>query len=197
GRDPLPATTIVVAVTTPPRPADEENPSVAMHEVTVMKAVPIAGTTSPGSHAATVPGSHVPARSTRPCGRRQQMRCGRRPNHLPRDLHRRLRDRERWLTRVSVQLPGQSEACAFDPPLNVCLRPKPPRAARPCVTSQSLDYFDVAFTQNDTRRARQSSNRRVQLKSFALKAAVFANSIINGDRSQQTLLSLNARSWNE
>jgi hypothetical protein len=32
-----------------------------MHKVTVMKAVPIAGTTSPGSHAATVPGSHVPA----------------------------------------------------------------------------------------------------------------------------------------
>src|SRR5262249_62106711 len=60
-RPPLPATTTVAAVTPPPRPADEENPSVAMHKVTVMKAVLIAGTTSPGSDAATVPGSHVPA----------------------------------------------------------------------------------------------------------------------------------------
>jgi len=32
----------------------------AMHEVAVIKAIPIARTTSPGSHAATVPGSHMP-----------------------------------------------------------------------------------------------------------------------------------------
>src|SRR5262245_3136602 len=68
GRDPLPATTVVVAEITPPRPADEENPSMAMDKVAVMKAMPIARTTGPsshavtvpGSHAATVPGSHVP-----------------------------------------------------------------------------------------------------------------------------------------
>jgi len=33
----------------------------AMDEVAVMKAVPTAGTTRPGSHAATVPGSHMSA----------------------------------------------------------------------------------------------------------------------------------------
>jgi hypothetical protein len=30
---------------------------------------------------------------------------------------------------------------------------KTPRVAKPCETSRSLDYFDMAFTQNDTRRA--------------------------------------------
>src|SRR6476660_1493474 len=65
-RNPLPTTGVVVAVTAPPWPAHEENASVAMHEVAVMKAVPIAGTTVPGCHTATVPRGHVPGPCAHP-----------------------------------------------------------------------------------------------------------------------------------
>src|SRR3974377_446784 len=60
-RDPLPATVIIVAVAAPPvpppRPANEEDPAVAMHEMAVamnemavIKVVPIADMTIPGRH---------------------------------------------------------------------------------------------------------------------------------------------------
>ena len=53
-RNPLPATVIIVAVAAPPVPppwpADEEDTAVAMHEVAVMKVIPIADMTIPGCH---------------------------------------------------------------------------------------------------------------------------------------------------
>ncbi len=50
-----------------------------------------------------------------------------------------------------MQLLGQSEVCAFDPPYLLSEK-KTPRVTESCVTSRSVDLFDVAFTQNDMRR---------------------------------------------
>jgi hypothetical protein len=150
-----------------------------MDKVAVMKAIPIAGTTSPsrhavtvpGSHTATIPGSHVPA------PRAHAGAAGKR----------------------SGTVLGQSEACAFDPPLNVCLGIKHRALLSPARRHGVLIILIWRLRKmiRAAHATRQSSNRRVQLKSCALKAAVAANSNINADRSQQTLLSLNARSWNE
>jgi hypothetical protein len=67
-------------------------------------------------------------------------------------------------------------------------------------TSRSLDHFDAAFTENDTRCAREHRKFGVvgfQAKSHALNAAAFTNSSILDDRSKRMLFSLNTCSWNE
>jgi hypothetical protein len=170
-----------------------------MHEVAVMKAVPVAGTTVPGCYTATVPRGHVPGPCAHPGAACNCKTAAATPatshvtsatasmtvSHGERGYQY---NRERNQESAHLTLP--------------CLVSDKKNTARRMVlrTSRSLDHFDAAFTENDTRCAQEHRKFGIvgfQSKSHALNAAASINSSIYDDRSKRMLLSLNTCSWNE